>query len=183
MCIDIVTRGEKKNTDGSSDKARCWYHPRWGQTSIGGKKRGGGQNRGRFSRWGCDYIERSGPKIAQKQPHRLVRRDEFALAKSQRGFAIATYERGPPCKHAPRSLALAHSNTRIRVISRSGVINGGGAPFNHRFYIPDTGVAGGVGSWRCHGVVEEQEEKEGAWCAGEGFEGGGKNNTRSIKET
>lgn len=48
-------------------------------------------------------------------------------------------------------------------------------------------MAGGVRSWRCHGVVEEQEEKEekvGGWRGrGENFEGGRKNNTRSIKET
>lgn len=52
-------------------------------------------------------------------------------------------------------------------------------------------MAGGVRSWRCHGVVEEQEEEEeeeeekvGGWRGrGENFEGGRKNNTRSIKET
>lgn len=52
-------------------------------------------------------------------------------------------------------------------------------------------MAGGVRSWRCHGVVEEQEEKEeeeeekvGGWRGrGENFEGGRKNNTRSIKAT
>lgn len=82
-------------------------------------------------------------------------------------------ERGS-CKHhrSPVPTPCGPTNTRIpRVISRSGVINGEGAPFNHRFYIltrgggPPEAVGESWGPWpreskgKRRGVVEGLEGK------------------------